>query len=219
MLRRTGRALLAGALLALAGCSVGSSSCRYGSSGDGSCNVRPKPSAEQEQAAMSGAALRAGLRAYLASRHPARVNSVGVNKWGETTFTVRVALGGPHEYRLTTYDAGGRRTSGDEEYTSEPDDPFPLRRVHPGALVRAVAAIRARQPDAILRDAVLTVAPFSNELAWNIQIINDRAPSSLVYQVLPDGSHLCHGEDVNPQDKLVIAPGIPRCADPVMALG
>ena len=168
---------------------------------------------------MSGAALRAGLRAYLAHRHPARVSSVGVNKWAETTFTVRVALGGPHEYRLTTFDAAGRRTQGNEEYTSEPNDPFPLRRVHPGALVRAVGAIRHRQPDAVLRDAVLTVAPFSDALAWNIQIINDRAPSSLVYQVLPDGSHLCHGEDVNPQDALHVAPGIPRCAEPLVALG
>jgi len=208
-----------GALIALAGC--GANTCTYGlanNSGGNTCKSRPDPSGDQKQASMSGTALKAALAAYLAGKHANKVSSVGINKWAETTFTVRTALNGPHEYTLTTYDAGGKPTSGNEEYASHPSDPFAVRQVHPNALIKAIAAIRAKQPDAVLRDAVLTVAPFSNQLAWNIQVINDRARSSLVYQVLADGRGLCHGRDSVPDDELVLAPGIPQCPNAVLAL-
>lgn len=204
----------------LSGCAGLHNTCRYGvaahSTGN-SCRSRPRPSDEQVRAAMDGSALTKALAAWKARPKSATVNGVGVNWWGETTFTVRTALNGPHEYTLTTYDRDGKPASGDEEYVSGHGDSFSVGAVHPDAVAKAVAAIRAKQPEIRMLTASLTVAPFIDRVAWSIQVVSPDADSALVYQVAPGGGGLCHGKDALPDDKLVPAPGIPACPNPVFA--
>jgi hypothetical protein len=133
---------------------------------------------------------------------------VGENQWAETTFTVRDGSGGR---KLTTFDSQGKPTSGDDGYASHPKDPFPVAAVRPAAFAGVLEKIRSKQPANRLLGAVLTVAPFSHLLAWNISIVSPDAGSAILYQAGPDGSRLCHGRDNVPNDALVPAPGIPEC--------
>jgi hypothetical protein len=208
------------AMLVPAGCAGVHNTCRYGlrNTGTGNtCNSRSKPSDTQVQQASSGTALANALAAWKQRPKSAVVNAVGINHWAETTFTVRTALNGPHEYTLTTYDAAGKPTSGNENYVSGPRDRFPVSAVHPDVLAKAIAAIRAKQPAVQMITASLAIAPFINELAWDIQMISGDASSSIIYQVRPNGAGLCHGKDSVPDDALSPAPGIPLCPNPVFA--
>ena len=190
-----------------------SGTCKYGlkqGSVGNHCYTRPKPSDKAVAKAMSGKAMARALAAWRRSHGATQVLSLGINQWAETTFAT-----GRHD--LHTFNAGGKPTSGGDGYAEHPEDPFPVSTAKPKVLARALDTIRAHQPDTKLLGAVLTVAPFSHELAWNISVINSRSTSSLAYQVLPDGSGLCHGTD-HTKDALVLAPGIPPCPASILSL-
>jgi hypothetical protein len=204
----------------LPGCAGLHNTCRYGSaqnSTGNTCRSRPKPSDEQVRAASTGAALRNALAAW--KRHPRfkTVNGVGVNWWGETTFTIRTALNGPKELTLVTFDAAGKPTSNNEDYVTGHDDPFRVGIVRPEVIGNVMARIHEHQPDVRFLTASLTVAPFIDRPAWSIQVVSLETHSTLVYQVFPDGKRLCHGKDGVPDDALTFAPGIKRCPNPVFA--
>jgi hypothetical protein len=198
----------------LAGCrsySGHSGACRYGlrsgQSGN-TCYSRPKPSAALVARAMSAAPLGRALRSWSRARGAARVRSVGVNRWAETTFT--------DGERLVTFDVDGHSTSGDEEYVSEPRDPFPVRAVRPAVLAGMLERIRSGQPSTTLLKAVFAVAPFSAGLVWRVAVVSPKAGSAIVYEAAPDGSGLCHGRDTV-VDALVPARGIPMCDRPALS--
>lgn len=192
----------------LAGCAnyTGhSGTCRYGLKGGQSgnhCYSRPRPSDALVARAMSAETLGLALTSWSDAHGAPRVRSVGINQWAETTFAV--------DKRLVTFDADGRSTSGDDEYVSDPDDPFPVSAVRPAGLAGVLRRIRANQPDTVLLKAVFSVAPFSAGLVWRVAVVSSHAGSALLYEAAPDGSRLCHGRDpVN--DALVPPPGIPTC--------
>ena len=157
---------------------------------------------------MSAETLGRALTSWSRAHGAPRVLSVGINRWAETTFTARG--------RLVTFDVQGRPTSGDQEYVSEPRDPFPVSAVRPAVLAGVLRRIRAKQPDTTLLKAVFAVAPFSAGLVWRVAVISSHAGSSLVYEVAPDGTGLCHGRDLV-SDALVAAPGIPTCDRTVLS--
>jgi hypothetical protein len=198
----------------LAGCrsySGHSGTCRYGlrsgQSGN-TCYSRPKPSAALVAQAMSAAPLGRALRSWSRARGAARVRSVGVNQWAETTFT--------DGERLVTFDVDGHSAGGDEEYVSEPRDPFPVRAVRPAVLAGMLERIRSGQPSTTLLKAVFAVAPFSAGLVWRVAVVSPKAGSAIVYEAAPDGSGLCHGRDTV-VDALVPARGIPMCDRPALS--
>jgi hypothetical protein len=221
---RTGLLMLALAA-SLAGCSSysggHSGTCRYGlrtGQGGNHCYSRPKPSDELVAQAMSAETLARALGAWRRTRGASVVLSVGINRWAETTFTVPTGDTGfgAKRGRLVTFDVHGRSTSGNEEYVSEPRDPFRVSAVRPEVVARVLRRIRASQPDTVLLKAVFAVGPFSAGLVWRVAVISSHAGSALVYETAPDGSGLCHGRDVV-NDALVPARGIPTCNRPVLS--
>jgi hypothetical protein len=165
---------------------------------------------------MSGEALARAVTAWSSTRGTARVSSVGINRWAETTFAVAggaTGIGAKHD-RLLTFDADGAPTSGDEGYASDPRGPFPVSEVRPDVLARVLRKIRSGQPGTVLLAAILTAGPFSHTLQWHVTVVSEVAGSSLVYEAAPDGSGLCHGPDVV-DDALVASSEIPPCAGPV----
>jgi hypothetical protein len=212
--RRPGMLVLVAAA-ALAGCASysggHSGTCRYGlrsNQSGNTCYTRPKPSDALVTQAMSAETLGRALTSWNHAHSTPRVLSVGINRWAETTFTVAG--------RLVTFDVQGRPTSGDEEYVSEPRDPFPVSSVRPGVLAGVLRRIRARQPDTTLLKAVFAVAPFHAGLVWRVAVISPHAGSALVYEAAPGGSGLCHGRDLV-NDALVPAAGIPACDHTVLS--
>jgi hypothetical protein len=157
---------------------------------------------------MSAETLGRALTSWRGAHGAPRVLSVGINRWAETTFTI--------PGRLVTFNVQGHPTSGDEQYVSEPRDPFPVSAVRPAVLAGVLRKIRARQPDTTLLKAVFAVAPFHAGLVWRVAVISSHAGSALVYETAPDGSGLCHGRDVV-DDALAPAPGIPACDRTVLS--
>jgi hypothetical protein len=207
--------LLLGAAASLAGCASysggHSGTCRYGlrsNQSGNTCYSRPKPSDALVTQAMSAETLGRALTSWRGTHGAPRVLSVGINRWAETTFT---APG-----RMVTFDVNGRPTSGNEEYVSEPRDPFPVSAVRPAVLAGVLRRIRATQPDTTLLKAVFAVAPFHAGLVWRVAVISSHAGSALVYEAAPDGGGLCHGRDLV-NDALAPASGIPTCDRTVLS--
>lgn len=206
--------LVVSALLAGCGTTYGgahSGTCRYHlqhTSTGTHCRSRPQPSDAVRAEAMSGRPMRLGLAVWKRTGGSRQVGSVGINQWAETSF----AIDNDH---VTTVNAAGKRTSGDDGYAFKPDQPFDVSVAKPKVLARAIEAVRAHQPSSYMVGAVLTVAPFSNELAWNFSMVSKKTSSEITYQVYPDGTGLCHGNDPV-KDALVPAPGIPLCPNSIL---
>lgn len=196
---------------ALAGCSNGN--CRYGRVSEnrpGFCKSRPEPSAQQAAAAVTGQPVVAAVAAWDRAE-PANVpvGSVGLNRWGETTFTVQAHLGGLHEYQLVTYDRNGRPTSGEEEYISDPEDPpFPVSEIRADVLPEVMQRLRAAQPYLQLYQAVLNIDAFSGTLGWTIQLWGrDPDRNSITYYARNDRRGLCYENAMNQGP----VPGVAPC--------
>jgi hypothetical protein len=200
--------------------------CRYGlrtGQSGSTCYSRPKPSSATTAAAMTGQPLVRALAAWRAAGGVTSVGSVGINQWGETTFTVSTGAKGfgAARERLASFDVNGRPTSGDAGYSTDPGagdsdsdsrDPVPLSAVDADTLARLITTLRAGHPETHMLQAVINLDRDSGDLAWHIEMISSKAQSSLVYYAEADGSNLCHASDDVPGDQLVPAPGVPECS-------
>lgn len=163
----------AGALMAagvaLAGCGD-AGSCPYGShdqpSGTASvsCKARPAPSVDQIAALRSGAAVRAALAAHDAG---GELIGIGVNAWGETTFTRR---GG----ELVTYDRTGKKAPGSNPtqrnyaIATAGSAPVTPSDVDPAVLARALTRIHRAAPRGKLQEAVYASLGIAPRVGWRL---------------------------------------------------
>ncbi|MEA2390986.1 MAG: hypothetical protein QOK31_1095 [Solirubrobacteraceae bacterium] len=203
---------------ALAGCqsshsfSGHSGTCRYGLGAGNSglnCYRRTQPDDALRRQAMSSGPLARGLAAWRAAHGSSVVNSVGIDAWAETTVTV----GEGSSKRLTTYAVDGRPTHGDDGYVSSAKDPFRIAAARPGVFGRLLSRIAAGQPNTRLAQAVLDVYPFhpfSQVLAWRIDVIAPKSGGDIGYIAGADGRGLCHGANYT-KSALAPAPGVPAC--------
>ena len=200
--------------LVLAGCTsypagVKDSECRYGQSGDqpdeqgAHCLTRPAPGTGVTAQAASGKPLARALAAYARAHPGARVNSVGINQWGETTFATGDAL--------VTYGPGGRTTSGQADYVfAKGVGTFPLGSVRPAGLRHVVAAVEGAQPGTGFVRARFAVDPFTSQDELEVEMRFPRA-TDITYAAAADGSGLCHGQNFLPSKPIRFSPAIPPC--------
>jgi hypothetical protein len=210
----------------LAGCSNSSSygggysgSCKYKRASDSTdfrCRGRPQPDAALLARAMAPNALPRAIARFEHAHRGTPLLAIGLNHWGETTFTV-----GPDHFhkQLITYDIDDRPTSGDDGYVSSYiREPIALSDVDPGVLAQVLAKAREADPQTTLVSAEISHGAFSDVPQWRVGLIGKDAKADILYRVGADGSGLCHGDDYNTQDGFVPVAGVPACADNVMPL-
>ena len=210
---------LAALLVGCGGARGTSGHCIYGVSRGHSdaeihCKSRPKPSQALVTEATTAAPMTRALIPFERAHRHAAVSAVGINWWGETTFTIDTGGSGSGRYKLITYGPSGRPASGDSGYVYDHfSHPFPVMAVHPKVLAHLVAAIQARQRDAQFLRAVISVDGFTGDLIWRFEMTRPHTRSAIDYAAFPDGAGFCHDKDHSLKDGLVPAPGVPVCGE------
>jgi hypothetical protein len=209
-------------VVSLLGCSSysggTSSTCKYGRKSTSSgfyCNTRPQPSAAVLARAMSPHTIPRAIAVFEKTHPGAPLLSVGLNHWGETTFTY-----GPSHFhaKLVTYDIHDKVTSGNDGYISQGRDPITLGDVHPTVLAQMLAAARKSNPKTTLVSAELDHGPFSDGPEWRVGLITKSADADILYRASANGTGFCHGTDYNRKDHFVPIAGVPACPDNVRPL-
>lgn len=210
---------LAALLVGCGGARGTSGRCNYGVSRGHSdseihCKSRPKPSQALVTQAATAAPMTRALKFFKRAHRQPTVSAVGINWYGETTFTIDTGGSGSGRYKLTTYGPSGRPASGDSGYVYDHfSHPFPVTAVHPKVLAHLVAAIRARQRDTEFLRAIISVDGFTGDLIWRFEMTRPGTSSAIDYAAFPDGRGFCHDKDHTANDSLVPAPGIPVCGE------
>ncbi len=180
-------------------------SCPYGnldkpsSSASVSCKPRPAPSAEQRAAVTDGSALKNGLAAFKSSKEAkTKVLGVGLNAWGETTFTMsdgKNLFGGPKE-RHVTFDRDGDSAPQSGAFTrkyavvTSSDDAFAVGQVKSAGVRRAMARVRRGAPDLAFSNAKFSRNPFGQDRVWMFDYRRGTTGGTML-QMQRDGSGLC----------------------------
>lgn len=174
------------------GCPYGYGNTRPGSAST-TCKQRPRPTANQARSVADGTAIKTALKTFRARKEASKgVLAVGVNAWGETTFTL-----GREKY-LTIDRTGALPKQGNASgrtyaIATITEGSFKVDRVRAEGLSAALRRVTRGRPDAQFRTAVLGPA-FGGGIAWNLSfyVVNgSETTGGFVVQMAPDRKNLC----------------------------
>lgn len=186
--------------------------CAYGSGKTrNSCKPRPEPSLAEFAAAIDGSALAAGVAALRATEPaPPRVAGMGLNRWGETSFTVltgETAPSGPIT-RFARFDRAGQPLPENRQaqYEDVPaHHPFPLQAADPRVLREALG--RADRAERFVAARLETAFAAQPAIAWRLTYASrgQADPQGAMYAMAADGQGLCR------LDSNSTTPGVVAC--------
>ena len=178
------------------------SDCPYGSTGtqnQSGCKPRPKPSESERAAVRDGSALASAIRAFGAKK---KVVGIGLNRWGETTFTTTA------DKKHVTFDRKGGKPPQSKpqarsyELATYGTVGFTAASARPAAIRRAIARIGDR---GTFQAAALGQNPVGLDTVWLLRYTRDEADGFL-FRMDVDGGGLCQLAE------RAAVRGIARCA-------
>jgi hypothetical protein len=185
-------------------------SCPYGShdrpsgSASVSCKYRPKPTAKQAAAVLDGSAIVNGVAGFKKGEDAGQaVLGVGLNAWGETTFTIpdgKNFVGAPKR-RLVSFGPKGGLAPADNAFTrrykevSDGREPISLAALRPEKLGAALRRVHEGAPELIFISAAYARAAAVAGDLWTLEYTSTGSSraviADVVLEVRPDGSGLC----------------------------